>query len=162
MELAVTTLSLEGYAVALWLHTAIDPPKDEWDRGLDTLIAATRAVRTAKMRHLVITDGGAPNAAQRARMHNELARSEPLRLAVVTTVLSNPIKRGVATALSWANPQIGFFQPPQIEQALQHVDLTGHADVLWSEFVKMQREIPPVAALRAVALALGVDPPVAP
>lgn len=156
MEFSLATLRVDRYAVALWLHTANDPPKDEWNAALDRLIAATKDVPTADMRHLVLTDGAAPSAAQRARMHKELAREQPLRLAVITTVLSNPIKRGVATALSWANPQIRFFQPAQAREALQHLDLVSYVDALWRQYSALQEQLPQVAVIATVAAALGV------
>jgi hypothetical protein len=151
MELSLATLRVDRYAVALWLHTENDPPKDEWNAAIDRLIADTKDVPTADMRHLVLTDGAAPSAAQRARMHKELAREKPLRLAVITTVLSNPIKRGVATALSWANPQIRFFQPAQARDALQHLDLADHLDALWPQYSTLQQQLPPIAVIKAVA-----------
>jgi hypothetical protein len=154
MELALATLRIRSYSVALWLHTDVDPPKDEWNVALDHLIAETKTMRVDQMRHLVISDGAAPSTAQRSRMNKELARDQPLRLAVITTVLSNPIKRGVATALSWANPQIKFFQPAQAHAALAHVDLADDVERIWNEYVELQSKLPPVKILEPVANAL--------
>ena len=158
MEFSLATLQLDRYAVALWLHTANEPPKNEWNVAFDRLIAATKDVATVDMRHLVLTDGGAPSTSQRARMHKDVAREQPLRLAVVTTVLSNPLKRGVATALSWANPQIKFFQPAQARDALAHLDLSAHASVLWTCCGELQQQLPPIAVLVPVAAALDLAP----
>jgi hypothetical protein len=158
MELALARMRLKGYAVALWLHTEVDPPKDEWNAAVDALIADSKNVKTAEMRHLVISDGAAPSASQRARMHKELAHEQPLRLAVITTVLSNPIKRGIATALHWANPEIRFFLPRDAKQALAHVDLAGETEAIWPRYLELQRALPPVKILNAVAAALGRPP----
>jgi hypothetical protein len=149
-ELAVSTLMQGKLMVILWLHTKIDPPDAEWDRTFSALCELRDAqhVTADLIRQLIITDGGAPNAVQR-KQGAEFYFGRPSKMCVVTTVLSNPIKRGVATALSWLNPAIRFYEPAQTADAISYLELTPLTQTLEAEFHKLQKQLPPIRALAA-------------
>lgn len=156
METLVEIVKMDGLHVALWLHTQVDPLPQEWDAGINLQIEylAKRAVPREKLRTLVVSDGGAPNTRQRRRMTQDLWKDRPSKISVITTALSNPIKRGIATALSWANPATRFFQPAQVREALRHIDLEPRLADVWVEWKRMQRQIRTIKTLGLIAQAL--------
>jgi hypothetical protein len=107
----------------------------------------------AELRSLVVSDGGAPNAVQRKQL-SAVVDGKPMRSAVLTTVLSNSIKRGIATAISWTNPQFGFYRPEQVYDALDQVGAGTHTGRIWHELRRLQRELPENPTLALVAKAL--------
>jgi hypothetical protein len=149
-ELAMTTLVQREFMVILWLHTQVNPPETEWNAAVSRLfqLRDARHLTAELMRQLIITDGGAPNAVQRKHLI-EFYSGAPSKMGVITTVLSNPIKRGVATALSWLNPAIRFYEPPEMARALAYLELTSMAGTLEAEFLKLQKQLPPIRALAA-------------
>ncbi|HEV8246088.1 MAG TPA: hypothetical protein VGP93_09985, partial [Polyangiaceae bacterium] len=100
-----------------------------------------------RLRHLVVSDGAAPSAKQRKQLHTVAWEGKSGKIAVVTTVLSNPIKRGIATALSWMNPGFGFFGPEQFYKALAHIDMTSRENEIWAEYQTLRTQLPPNATL---------------
>src|SRR5688572_23544730 len=98
-ELSTCILEHNRLFVVLWLHTAADPPANEWDPIVSALLEARRArlVHASLTRLLVLTDGGAPNALQRTRFTRDFHDGLQCPVSVVTTSLSNPVKRGIAT-----------------------------------------------------------------
>ena len=152
MELAITGLRVGRLLVFLWLHTKNDPSDEEWDRAFDLMTVTRRreALPSADVRALVVSDGGAPGGVQRAR----IGRDYPFKSSVITTVLSNPVKRGVATALSWVNPRYFFGAPKDAPRALEHLDLADQWDTLWPVFVELQKQLPRNEALELTTEAL--------
>jgi hypothetical protein len=157
METVARTLFVDDKLVVLWLTSALDIPAAEFDECAAMTRKALRdhAVRPADMRSLVITDGGAPNAKQRKALA-ALANDEPTKSSVITTVLSNPIKRGIATALSWTNPTMKFFRPEEMNEALRHIDLREARTTIWSEYAQLQKDAPRNATLGLIAEATGL------
>ncbi len=151
-ELSTSILEHEQFLVVLWLHTDIDPPASQWNTTVASLIELRQARKLAveRIRQLVISDGGAPNAFQRNRLTRDLHDGLPCKLAVVTTVLSNPIKRGIATALSWVNPSVRFYEPSGFLEALEYLDLADELDAIWREYQLLDTRIGPVRALRLI------------
>lgn len=69
--------------------------------------------------HLVITDGGGPNAAQCGYLNWLLAgRSPP-----VAVVSASADIRGVVTAMSWMNRRIRAFPPNGLRDAIAYLDI---------------------------------------
>jgi hypothetical protein len=158
MEMSVTFVRFRDLEVVIWLHTKVDPPQHEWDAGIAKVAKwmNDRKLEVRDTRHLVVSDGGAPSVRQRSSLRSEVFRNEPCKLSIVTTVLSNPIKRGIATALQWMNPSVGFFTPAQAAQAASHLDLTGDASLVWMAYRDLQQRFPHVAALDSIADALAL------
>lgn len=153
MEVGIKGVRAGGLLVFLWLHTENDPPDEEWNRAFE-LITTTRiagGVPLGDVRSFVISDGGAPNGVQRARM----GRDFPIKVSVITTVLSNPVKRGIATALSWVNPRSFFTAPPGAKRAAEHLDLGDQWDSIWPAFLELQQRLPRNRTLELVAQVIG-------
>lgn len=147
--LNVTTITIGSYGVVLWLHGTVDPSREDWERGLH---ATTRLCRSlggdlTKLRSLVVTDGAAPNSAQRKQMSEEVFDDKPYKLAVITNSLDNPIKRGVATALAWMNPTFLAVTPDRWRDALRHLDLADHALPIVRHYQELQKTFQPVDTL---------------
>jgi len=148
MDAAVSVVKAKEYDVCVWLHTAKDPPMDEWLKAMEI----TRAAKLARgdgsrIRSLVISDGGAPNATQRGQL-DDAFDNKPHKLVVVTIALSNPIKRGIATAISWINPAFRAVSPAQVDIGLTHLDLSGKLEMFFPELDRMQKLMAPVITLQ--------------
>lgn len=140
------------FDVAIWMHTDADPGQAYWDAA----VAAVSRYPTTTLRSLVVTDGFAPSTARRAQLAKEGFRGATVKSSVVTDVLDNPLKRGVATALTWINPHFSFFAPAKFHEALAHLDLADHAAEVWEALGRGQQAMPPLRNLRAIASARGV------
>ena len=135
-----------GFEILVWLHAKKDPPRDEWDRCHANVCGELQRLgsQVATRRGFVVSDGGAPNTKQRADCARDIwAGATELPVAVITPTLDNPVKRGIATALMWLQPQLKFMRPSQWQEALRHLGLeTG--DVLLDAICELQREVTPV------------------
>jgi hypothetical protein len=157
MELSHQMLLLGEFAASLWLHTERDPPQEEWHRAIaeNATFLKRHRVHPLQLRTVVITDGAAPNAAQRAQFITEVFQHHKCKTSVVTTVLSNPVKRGIATALTWLNPNAGFFLPEEMPKALAHVDLGFWTGQILSEYEKLAAQLPPNKTLWLIGEAMS-------
>jgi hypothetical protein len=157
-ELALTILELRNRTLVMWLHTTVDPPADQWDAGIETIVEhrAARKLAPSEMVHLVVSDGAAPNAKQRAHLLHAVWRGTPGKIAVVTTVLTNPIKRGVATALTWLNPLSRFHEPSGFRVALEYLGVTDHTDAIWNGYGELAQQLPPSNTLRLISTSVGL------
>ncbi|MEO8799008.1 MAG: hypothetical protein ABI551_14055, partial [Polyangiaceae bacterium] len=125
-----------------------------WQASYDTIQAYKRQTgcKLANLVMLVVTDGGAPNAFERAYFTEHL----PVSSAVITTVLTNPIKRGIATALAWTSPRFLFAEPKQWQQALVHIGMGAHGDEVWSGLRELQKRLPASTTLELISKACGL------
>jgi hypothetical protein len=151
-EFSVRCITHSHLLVVLWLHSSVDPPDSQWGPAVERVIEARRAskVTLRDTRQLVISDGGAPNTTQRQRFFRDFSAGLPSKVAVLTSALSNPVKRGVATALLWLNPAVRFYEPPAFEEALAYLDLTGSGAAIWSTYGELQQELKAVRSLQLV------------
>jgi hypothetical protein len=147
--------------VGIWLHTACDPPQDEWDDACRTVANMVERANgdISRYRTFVASDGGAPNARQRKQMNRDILRGYPVKTALVTTVLAtSAVKRGIVTALQWLNPQFGFFRPAEILLALDRIDVApARFHSIWTVLQSMQESLGPNETLRLVGTALGLS-----
>jgi hypothetical protein len=159
METVARTVLIDQTLVVLWLTSKIDPPANDFERGIATIRQAMRdhGVPGSATRTVIVSDGGAPNAKQRKDLA-ELWSGAPAKSAVITTVLSNPIKRGIATALAWTNPAMKFFRPEEMIAALGHLGLEHAKATIWAEYGKLQTQVPRNATLGLIAEATGLPP----
>lgn len=140
-------INLRGIDVILALHTAQDPIPAEWQIYVD-LLEKTKKKNggdISKARAIVVTDGGAPNAKQREL--SNVAAGQSFKLVAISHSLSNPLKRGIVTAIAWVNPLFKGVMPQDWRDALRHVDLDGHIKPIIFEFERLQRGLPPVNSL---------------
>lgn len=99
----------------VFVHTAVAPTDDEW-KELLTKLRVARDKR--RVRVLVYTQGGAPNARQRALLNQAVEHVQP-PIAVVT---HSNTARAAGTAIGWFNPRIKVFDPSEQERAFDHLD----------------------------------------
>jgi hypothetical protein len=99
----------------VFVHSEQSPSNDEWSSLMDVFRNATNLKR---VRVLVFTYGGAPNARQRAEL-NEVLRDVRPPVAVVTP---STLARAVCTAIGWFNPGIRPFAPEELERAFDYID----------------------------------------
>jgi hypothetical protein len=160
-ELLVSVVEHPRYFVVLWLHSELDPPKEQWDAAVERLSELRRARRLPvdRVRQLVVSDGGAPNALQRHEFVREFHEGLPTKVAVLTSVLeSQPVKRGIATALSWVNPSVRFYEPREAVEALIYLDLLEQRDAILHEYKRLQLKMRPLRDLSVVEFHLRPRP----
>lgn len=104
------------------VHTKVQPTDEEWDEYIEfnRINGHDRGVIT---RYLVVTEGGAPTAAQRKIFHDAitpLLKQNPnvMRTAVVTP---STFVRGVISALSVVNPIFRAFSPNEMKEAYAYL-----------------------------------------
>jgi hypothetical protein len=145
--------------VAVWLHTVNDPPEAEWHQAclVQGDYVLSKHGDLSAYRVFVVSDGAAPNTAQRKEYFKEVLRGYPVKTAVVTTILrTSAAKRGIATALHWFNPNFRVFEPKDIVLATDHIGVRSSGfDPLWKALTLMQRKLPSNATLALVATQFG-------
>ena len=115
-------------------HGSSNPSDEEWKAYLDYYLANEREC----LRTLVVTDGGGPNAKQRAETA-KLIQSAPTRVAIVS---SSTFVRGVATALSWFNKRVQAFSDTEMDRALSYLEVTDNlARLITAELKTLQATI---------------------
>jgi hypothetical protein len=120
--------------VVVFVHGSRAPTDSEWDVVLDYYRQAPDASR---LRALVYTEGGAPDAKQRARLV-EFSHATA-RIAVLT---ASALARAAGIAISWFNPQLRLFKPSEVERALDHLEATtGERVELRRTLAELQGEI---------------------
>jgi len=120
--------------IAIAVYGENDPRDDETHAG----IVAFTSRDVARLRALVITDGGAPSAAQR-KSFNDALKGRNYPSAVVSNAV---ITRGIVTALSWFNPKIRAFHPDATADALKYLDITPpEYPRIWAEVKRLEAEL---------------------
>ncbi|MEO8184430.1 MAG: hypothetical protein ABI895_36945 [Deltaproteobacteria bacterium] len=120
--------------VVVFVHGSRAPTDSEWESVLDYYRQAPDASR---LRALVYTEGGAPDAKQRARLV-ELGHAQA-RIAVLTT---SALARAAGIAVSWFIPHLRLFKPSEVERALDHLETTTTERVeLRQTLAELRREI---------------------
>ena len=151
--MGLVSVSLSGLEVVIALHTQLDPLPEEWTAYIDLHVNLKKrnGGDLSRIRNFVVTDGGAPNVKQRALMSDAFGGAG--KVAVITNALSNPIKRGVATAISWANPSFKALAPDQWRDALRHLNLENQMQPILLELSRLQVKLKPVASLSLLVAA---------
>jgi hypothetical protein len=152
MEMAFKILTLGEYHVLLWLHTAQDPSANEWADALVSVDALKQRLGNgiSGVRSLAITDGGAPNSVQRQQLYIESLASKTISSAAVSTVLRNPVKRSIVTAILWLNPNFRVFPPDRFVLALEHLGLGEHVHTIFAELQGLQQQLSPSETLQLI------------
>ncbi len=122
------------------LHSATNPSDAEWDEYI-AHIATMKQLTGERFRDaagFAITDGGAPNAAQRKRLADIAGKEEPLGAVVSDSMMV----RGVVTALSWLGIRVRAFGVGEIAAAMRwaHVPDEEHASLL-TELREMAKQV---------------------
>lgn len=150
MEMSFSIVRCGDVHLTLWLHTPQDPPANEWTAAIEQITELKRKLGgVSNIRTLAVTDGGAPNATQRGELFTDLLEGQA-RSAAVSTVLSNRLKRGIATAVFWLNPNFKAFPPEEFRRALDHLGLEGEASKILTALQELQKSIPTNKTLEAI------------
>jgi hypothetical protein len=119
----------------VFVHSHESPDDDEWNRLLDVF---RQLPDLKRIRVLVFTYGGAPNARQRALLNEVLQNARP-PVAVITP---SAFARAAGTAISWFIPSIRTFAPEEVDRALDHLDASEADRRRLSEaLVELRREV---------------------
>lgn len=95
-------------------------PRDEdWDAFLHCL--ASNRDNSARIKILVMTDGGGPNQEQRKRLEVALG-GRVFRVAVVTESMK---VRFIVSSIALLNREIRTFTPREIGEAYRHLDMNA-------------------------------------
>jgi hypothetical protein len=98
----------------VYVHADLPPTDAEWEAGIAVFKDAPDPSRLSA---IVYTEGGAPNAAQRARLNAVLGAAK-VRIGVLT---SSAAARAAGVAVRWFNPELSIFGPEDVEAALDHI-----------------------------------------
>jgi hypothetical protein len=131
------------------------PTNEDWDRYLEAVKAEEKKLADfRKMRTLVFSDGGGPNATQRKAV-SEFLKGRTTPVAIVT---GSAVMRGIVTALSWFNSGTKAFSPDQVALALEFLQVseTQH-EKIWVEAKKLRAELgnPQLKAIQEQEKPLG-------
>ena len=113
--------------VGICVHNARNPNKEEWDSYLEMSLAIKNAAGDdfSRFRQLVFSDGGGPNAAQRAASA-DLAKgvkgADKLKVGVVSRSM---VVRGIVTTFRWAGFPLRSFAPEQLAQAFSFLAVSN-------------------------------------
>ena len=156
MECAQSLFEVGELVVGAMLVSELDPPHREWDRALEDLLhyLEQHAIDTEHVRMLSITQGGSPDTRQRAGLKKAFEGRHP-KVGVISAALDSPLKRGIATAIQWINPQVALFAPEQARAALTYLDLEHAAEKILEEYAALERRIRPLPVMQAVAQGLA-------
>jgi hypothetical protein len=135
------------------VHTAKDPPASAWARYEQAIRDERRRAgdNFQRVRTLVISDGGAPDTEQRSRIQNEIWEGRAMKMSLLTNSLSNPVKRGIAVALTWMNQGFKICTPDDLHGALTHLELLHALDSVWATCTRLQATLPPIGTLEGIA-----------
>ena len=149
MNTVMSVMECGNLRVVIWLHTKQDPSPAEWAQGVAEIARVKDTLHgdLSRMRALAFTDGGAPNATMRGELFTDVLRDK-VKISAVSVALTNPLKRGITTAISWLNPLFRAFPPEKIELALSHLNLNEHRHAIFAELKHMQLKLPPNETLR--------------
>jgi len=155
MDTAFVFTQCGPHPVCLWLHTSRDPSDEVWKRAMAEHETARRRASSlgGEVKALVVSDGGAPTLRQRSLL-TQVFDYRPFKVSIVTTAMTNPVKRGIATAMRWFNPALSMFPPDEMPAALAHLGLGEYWPQLETQFRQMQGELPQIRALELAVRAM--------
>ncbi len=131
------------------VHRASNPTDEEWD----AYVEAITSVHAAPVRAVfVVSDGGAPSAAQRRRLVEATAvRGAHPRVSVISP---SPVVRLVVGAFNLVYPQpVRYFAAYRIDAAMDHLGATpAERSALLATAIRLARSLGvPTEALDRVA-----------
>jgi hypothetical protein len=137
--------------VAIALNGRQLPTDEEWDAYVDEFRAVCdeAGADLSRVVSIAISDGGAPTSRQRQRV-TAMVGERRLRWVLLST---SRFARGVATALSWFQPDFKAYAPHEVHRAAAFLGIPGDEVPALLEAI---REKDAAIGLSAVAeLALG-------
>lgn len=134
-------LEFEGLHILLALHSTKTPETEGWDTYLDAYEDGVKKWGKKLLGSLAVTDGGGPDAKQRAELAHRLIQPYPhIRGAVVT---NSVIARGIITAISWLKGNARAFGPNGLGDALEHLQMPrAHEEEVWQVLLELAESVP--------------------
>jgi hypothetical protein len=105
--------------VVLVLHNSESPDDNAWGAYIQQCMEAGRIANGdyRRIKNLVFTDGGGPNATQRQQSIDALQKFTGVKESKVAVVTNSMIARGIITVASWMNMTVKAFSPEKAEDA---------------------------------------------
>jgi hypothetical protein len=125
--------------VAVAVANAVAPTDAEWE-GYMQIVEQNIGLPNAH--GLALTDGGGPNASQRARVNSILARAgRPLFSAVVS---DSPLVRGIVGALRLFHRETEAFSAAQVQDAMRFIAVPdAQWASLWTAVMEVDAMVSP-------------------
>lgn len=102
------------------VHGEQEPADAEWNRYVEALERSIES--SGKFRALVFSPGTGPNMRQRRQLAALTEQQRvPYRSAVITP---STVARAIATLIALRTPDIRAFDPSQLDDAFEHLELT--------------------------------------
>jgi hypothetical protein len=166
MKMGAKLVAVGDLQVGVWLHTASDPRAEEWSASCQNVTAFGKANGGdfARFRALFVTDGGTPDARQRKELFRDALGGYPAKMSIITeAVATSALKRGIATALGWMNPNFRVFEPTELSLALEHIGIElARFDPIWECLASMQLPLEQNVTLRRIGARNRMTPSIAP
>jgi hypothetical protein len=162
MKMGAQLVAVGGLHVGIWLHTGSDPSTEEWTASCRNVseFAKRNGGDFSRFRAFMVTDGGTPDALQRKELFRDALGGYPARMSVITeAVVTSALKRGIATALTWMNPNFRVFEPSDLPLALDHIGIElARFDSIWESLASMQASMEQNATLRRIGARNRIAP----
>lgn len=132
-------------SVAVAVANAVAPTDAEWNSYMQIV---EQNVTLPNAHVLALTDGGGPNASQRARVNSILARAagRPLFSAVVS---DSPLVRGVVGALRLFHRNTESFSAAQVQEAMRFIALP---EAQWASLWTVVAEVDTLVSPRSTVV----------
>lgn len=118
------------------VHAKEAPAEVEWQ----DYVEQARQKRNDLRAFLVVTEGGGPNAMQRAALDEAVGLEQhPAKTAVVTVSV---VARGIVTAIGWFSRNIKAFSTNQLEAALTFLEVpASDHDLVALELKRLRKSL---------------------
>ncbi len=144
-SMAHRVVSLGGKHMILAVQNNTPLDQNEWTAWLNDLVALGERVKwdpSVLIGSIAITDGGGPNARQRAEVTRAVTRAHPGVVAIAVT--NNMLVRGILTALRWTNVNVKAFAPTEVDALFNFCGLSATAMGEFCDIVNdLSRQLPP-------------------
>jgi hypothetical protein len=130
--------------VLVAIHNGDRPDDAVWAAYIDAVLALGKVVGgdLSRAKHIVFTDGGAPNSAQRdaADAASRAFNGKALPVAIVS---ASPIVRGIVGIFRWLGfSRMRSFSPNEADEAFRYLGIPpGEAGDIWVAAKLLQSEI---------------------
>jgi len=162
MKMGAQLVAVGDLHVGIWLHTGSDPSAAEWTASCRNVseFGKSNGGEFSRFRAFMVTDGGTPDALQRKELFRDALGGYPAKMSVITeAVVTSALKRGIATALTWMNPNFRVFEPTDLALALDHIGLAlAQFDPIWESLASMQASMAQNATLRRIGARNRIAP----
>lgn len=162
MKMGAQLIAVGELHVGVWLHTGHDPSAEEWSASCRNVsdFAKLNGGDFTRFRAFMVTDGGTPDALQRKELFRDALGGYPAKMSVITeAVATSALKRGIATALTWMNPNFRVFEPADLPTALNHIGLElARFEPIWECLSSMQSSLELNTTMRRIGARNRIAP----